>query len=406
MRSPEQTIALLRGHWQRQAGEWLDGSGEWPLRISLAAPGEKQASAHWAIFEAWRSAWQRWSAGEVTWAERRWPLLGRQTVPESLSLSDADTVAALLGETVRWQRAQMRLAAWTRRWPMLAADLRCQFDLLADADDVEFTRLGDMLAWLQDHPSSNLFARQLPVAGLDSKWLETRTGLLGDWLRTLTDLPRATDFWCVSGLRREPDRLRLRVLDPALRACIGGLGDIHAPLDQLAALALPARCVFIVENKQTGLAFDDLPGAVVLMARGYAVERLHELPWLRTADAVHYWGDLDTHGLAILGRLRGHLPQVRSLLMDEATLLAHRALWVTEPQPHRADVIEHLDTTEQALYHDLRGDRWGVRVRLEQERIGWGYAWSRLRIACGLPACPACDNGDQEFQPSSASQRA
>lgn len=406
MRSPEQTIALLRGHWQRQAGEWLDGSGEWPLRISLAAPGEKQASAHWATFEAWRSAWQRWSAGEVTWAERRWPLLGRQTVPESLSLSDADTVAVLLGETVRWQRAQMRLAVWTRRWPMLAADLRCQFDLLADADDVEFTRLGDMLAWLQDHPSSNLFARQLPVAGLDSKWLETRTGLLGDWLRTLTDLPRATDFWCVSGLRREPNRLRLRVLDPALRACIGGLGDIHAPLDQLAALALPARCVFIVENKQTGLAFDDLPGAVVLMARGYAVERLHELPWLRAADAVHYWGDLDTHGLAIFGRLRGHLPQVRSLLMDEATLLAHRALWVTEPQPHRADVIEHLDTTEQALYHDLRGDRWGVRVRLEQERIGWGYAWSRLRIACGLPACPACDNGDQELQPSSASQRA
>lgn len=134
-----------------------------------------------------------------------------------------------------------------------------------------------------------------------------------------------------------------------------------------------------MENKQTGLAIDDLPGAVVLMARGYAVDRLHELPWLRAADAVHYWGDLDTHGLAILGRLRGHLPQVQSLLMDEATLLEHRALWVTEPQPHRADAIEHLDAAEQALYRDLRGDRWGVRVRLEQERIGWDVAWARIR---------------------------
>jgi len=66
-------------------------------------------------------------------------------------------------------------------------------------------------------------------------------------------------------------------------------------------------------------------------------------------------------------------------LMDEATLLAHRALWVTEPQPHRADVIDHLDAVEQALYRDLRGDRWGVRVRLEQERIGWDVAWARIR---------------------------
>lgn len=378
MRSPDQAVALLRGHWQRQAGGWLDGGGEWPLRVSLAAPGERQASAHWAAFEAWRSAWQDWHGGEVSWAERRWPLLGRQTVPEALSLPDADALAALLGETVRWQRASARFTAWVQRWPALTSSLYRQYELLADTGDAEFGRLGDMLAWLQAHPASNLFARQLPVAGLDSKWLETRTGLLGDWLRTLSDLPRDTDFWQASGLRREPDRLRLRVLDPALRTCVGGLGDLHAPFDELAALDLPARHVFIVENKQTGLAFDDLPGAVVLMARGYAVDRLHELPWLRAADTVHYWGDLDTHGLAILGRLRGHLPQVQSLLMNEATLLAHLPLWVTEPQPHRADAIEHLDAAEQTLYLGLRGDRWGVRVRLEQERIGWDAAWTAI----------------------------
>ena len=104
-----------------------------------------------------------------------------------------------------------------------------------------------------------------------------------------------------------------------------------------------------------------------LRAHGY------ELP--RTA---HYWGDLDTHGLAILSRLRGHLPQVRSLLMDEATLLAHRNLWVEEPLPLRADAIAHLDADEQRIFHDLCGDRWSVRVRLEQERIDWGRAWPAI----------------------------
>jgi hypothetical protein len=382
MRSPDQAVAVLRGHWQRQAGDWLDGGGEWPLRVPLAPPGERQASTHWAAFEAWRSAWKAWRGGEVSWTERRWPLLGHQAMPEALLLPAADALATLLGEAVPWQRARSRFIAWARRWPVLAGGLRRQYALLADADDAEFQRLTDMLMWLQGHPQSNLFVRQLPVSGLDSKWLEARTGLIGDWLRTLSGLPRETDFWQTSGLRREPDRLRLRVLDPALRACVGGLGDIHAPFDELAALTLPASRVFIVENKQTGLAFDDLPGAVVLMARGYAVDRLHALPWVQGADVVHYWGDIDTHGLAILGRLRGHLPQVQSLLMDEETLLAHRDLWVTEPQPHHADTIEHLEPVEQALYHDLRGDRWGVRVRLEQERIGWDVAWPRIRQLC------------------------
>ncbi len=385
MRSPEQALSQLRLSWRRQVGEWLGGAGEWPLAISLQVPSEQQAARDWAGFESWRQQWQTWSdTAEVCWAERRWPQLGRQAVPAQWQLHDAAEVARALGEWPRWQRARQRFELLTGRWPALEPRLRSQFELLADIDESEFTRMRDMLAWLLAHPGSNLFARQLPVAGLDSKWLETRTGVIGDWLRQLVCAPEDAGFWPLSGLRREPDRLRLRVLDTSLRACVGGLGDIHAPWQQLAELRWPVRRVFIVENKQTGLAFDDLPGAVVLMARGYAVEQLAQLPWLLAAKAVHYWGDIDTHGLAILGRLRGHLPSVRSLLMNETTLQAHRALCVTEPEPHRAERIEHLDDAEQALYRDLRGDRWGVRLRLEQERIGWDYAWKRIAgVVCG-----------------------
>ena len=50
--------------------------------------------------------------------------------------------------------------------------------------------------------------------------------------------------------------------------------------------------------------------------------RYHETArgWLRRC-AVHYWGDIDTHGFAMLARARRALPQTESLLMDRDTLL-------------------------------------------------------------------------------------
>lgn len=382
MRLPDEALARLRNAWRRHAGDWLGGGGDWPLEISLAPPGERRAMQDWNAFERWRNDWQDFDgAGEVAWGQRTWPSLGCQALPLSWRLRCADEAARALGQTPRWRAAEQRFAEATSAWPALAEHLRRRFEWLADGDAQDFERLLQALRWLLAHPRSGLLSRQLPIAGLDSKWLEAHTGVLGEWLQRLRGADAPGGFWSLSGLRREADRARLRLLDAALRAQVGGLGDIQAPLEELARLPIHPRRLFIVENKQTGLAFEDLADAVVVMARGYAVERLAELPWAARADAVHYWGDIDTHGLAILGRLRQHLPRARSLLMDQATLLAHRPLWVDEPKPHPADAIDGLDATEQALYRDLRNDRFGVRVRLEQERINWAHAWAGITAA-------------------------
>jgi hypothetical protein len=153
-------------------------------------------------------------------------------------------------------------------------------------------------------------------------------------------------------------------------------------VEQIAALPLAPKRVFIVENLATGLAFADLPGALCCMARGYAVDAFGAIPWLQGIP-VHYWGDLDTHGFAILNRLRGYLPQAKSLLMDVDTLLRHRELWQCEDKP-AAGRLERLTPDEQAVFEGLHGGRWGDRVRLEQERIDWGYAWARVCAAGGV----------------------
>ncbi|WP_086857067.1 Wadjet anti-phage system protein JetD domain-containing protein [Amycolatopsis lexingtonensis] len=43
-----------------------------------------------------------------------------------------------------------------------------------------------------------------------------------------------------------------------------------------------------------------------------------------------YWGDIDTHGFAILNRVRRSFECTGSMLMDRATLLAHEGQWVGE----------------------------------------------------------------------------
>jgi len=114
---------------------------------------------------------------------------------------------------------------------------------------------------------------------------------------------------------------------------------------------------------------------VCFMARGYAVEAFGQIPWLRHL-VCHYWGDLDTHGFAILNRLRHYLPAVRSLLMDSDTLVRHRALWQREEKPATGP-LERLTPDEQAVFESLLRNRFGGRVRLEQERIDWRYAEAR-----------------------------
>ncbi len=63
--------------------------------------------------------------------------------------------------------------------------------------------------------------------------------------------------------------------------------------------------------------------------------------------------------------------------MDRATLMAHRERWFDEERPTKA-ALSRLMPEEQALYHDLVTDALGQRVRLEQERIDWGWVCDRI----------------------------
>lgn len=374
MKLPEEVRASLLRRFQSKHREWLTGDtvNLWPLEISLGIPTERSALKQVEGVRAWVAAWQAWRGmGSLSWVERRWQSLGVQRLPEKLILQGPEAVAGWISEAERWNLAVVRHQALAARWPQLNPHLSRHFGVLADYSDLDFQRLFSLLGWICGNPASNLYPRQLPIAGLDSKWLERRKALVADLMATIqADTGRTLGFHDRCGLKAPPQLVRMRILDKTLRACVGGLSDVSAPVEDLVVINMLPSVVFIVENLQTALAMPDIPGAVVIMALGYHVDVLNRLPWVSSARCV-YWGDLDTHGFAILNRTRTYLPEVQSVLMDEETLLRHEPLWVCEQQQHHAADLELLTDCERALYLALKQQHWGQNIRLEQERVCW-----------------------------------
>jgi hypothetical protein len=183
-----------------------------------------------------------------------------------------------------------------------------------------------------------------------------------------------TGFLSGLGLRSKPEFVRLRPA-PAL-GLPAPATELAMRRAELADLSIEPRSALVVENEITYLSVAVPKDGIVIWGRGFDVDRVGGLPWLVDVDVV-YWGDIDTHGFAILDRLRAWLPQTQSALMDRATLVAHRDRWVDEERPTKAR-LSRLTPDEQRLYEDLVMDALGPRVRLEQERIDWNWAVERL----------------------------
>ena len=355
----------------------------WPLRLKLAAPSSSDLSPRFAEVRQW-AAELRQHAGPYRLQERqlRHREVGQQSLPEAVWLDSLDAAIAWLGKSRDAQQfsslvtatrsAQPTLLPWLARRPLVALSLAAVWpQLLA------------VVAWLQTHPRPGIYLRQVDIAGVDSKFIESHRSVLTEWLDVAlpaesidTSASGIGQFARRYGFQDKPLRVRLRWLDTPPDGLQPLGADISITHSAFAALAPAVRRVFITENEINFLAFPPVPGSLVVFGAGYGFAALAGAHWLQRC-AVHYWGDLDTHGLAILDQLRASVPHAQSLLMDEAALLAHRAHWGHEPSPVLHD-LPRLTAAEAALFDNLRQHRWQTQLRLEQERIGFGWVQQAL----------------------------
>jgi hypothetical protein len=408
LKLPDDIRDFIKRKYQRKHRDWLkadvsNNSSQdlWPLEIGLGIPTEQDAIRQQDAVRSWVGAWRSWRGrGSLVWIERHWRSLGVQTIPQKLILNGPYDALSWIGEAEAWSRVVERFKTLIQQWPALIDVLPRYYSVLANFDDANFLRVTGMLSWICANPNSGLYPRQIPVAGIDSKWLESHKGLVCELVSTIQGtchrgrgprVPSGTkeqgingrDFFKVCGLKPQPQLIRMRILDPEIRSRFSGLGDICTPWEEAADLGIKPARVFIVENLQTGLAFEDLPDSIVIMALGYGVDVLGNIPWLNHARCI-YWGDIDTHGFAILNRARAYLPSMESVLMDEPTLLAHRDLWVQEKDQSTSSELPLLTNRERELFLSLKNNSWGQQIRLEQERICWDVAWKTIIVYCNI----------------------
>jgi hypothetical protein len=258
-----------------------------------------------------------------------------------------------------------RVLGWVERHPVKALDLASAWPHLLAT-----------VRWVHEHQLVGMYVRQVTVPGVDTTFIEKHKRVPTELLDLQLDPARidtaTLDFAGRYGFRRKPDYVRLRT------AVAGApYTELTVRADELTAAPPGVTRAYIVENEITYLAFPLAPDTIVIFGGGYAVNVLEKLDWLATLDLA-YWGDVDTHGFAILNRLRHRFPHARSILMDRETLLAHQSQWVTEPTPTRAD-LDMLTPAEQNLYQAPTTGTFGPAVRLEQERVNFAWLERTLR---------------------------
>lgn len=371
----------------------LSGTSSFPLEIRLKRPRPRQIAEHFGSVMDWVNelrANSRPTIGhgyDLRFEQVNNRVQGSNAMPTTAIFATEADALRFIRRQAEADRAEALATTIIARQPKLRDwVIRRPFVMLEHQD--EWDRLLAVLDWFLAHPAAGLYLRQLDIPGVDTKFIEARRGILSELLDAVlpedaidASVTGIRNFSLRYGLRPIPTTVQFRLLDASLY--IHGLSDLTVPVEQFAQLDLPVTRVFITENRTNGLAFPDCPESLVIFGLGYAVEQLADIPWLQHKD-VWYWGDLDTHGFRILDQLRANLPQARSFLMDRATLEAHVSLSGSEPADKRyTGELYRLTADEHALFDDLRHDRLGERVRLEQERIRYGWVQQVLREITG-----------------------
>ncbi len=382
MRAPEYVLEKAQNRYRSVWRDALLGADPGVYTVALDPPSASAITARAGDVSAWLTRWRQWAAQhpDVTLRTRTIRTkFGAQPIHTHLDIPSTAALAGLNpGTASHWQRARARWDQLSYHQPRQT--VRPWLARIVDLDNYDFTTLLAATTWFRAHPRSGLTVRSVPVPGMHTKWLARHRGMVLACLGTSTDSSESigstgnadpvdipTDDLDALGLRPLPREISIVLADPVLRAAVGGLRQITAPVDELARLQIHPEAVLIVENKEPALAWSDATGLAVIHSLGNHLDVLHCLPWIPDSRCW-YWGDLDRHGFTLLSRARTMVPQLASLLMEPSDIETYRPLGVEEDLDRYDQPESTLTLAEASALAALQliGGRY---LRIEQERI-------------------------------------
>lgn len=186
-RGPEALTEACSTRFMRQYRTWIaiPETGEQDVvRISTAPPGAAHAAENPDETAAWIRRWREFDADveeletvEVTWARRRLPGFGTVELPQRAEVRGDVTIARLATLTDRWTKLRERTSRLVELGPdhralrSVAANTVTHWEKLSDED---MDRLLSVCRWVLDNSTAGLTAREIPIPGVDTKWIETR----------------------------------------------------------------------------------------------------------------------------------------------------------------------------------------------------------------------------------------
>lgn len=373
LRTPRQCGELLQQRWPKQRAQWLRQTlcGE-PFEMEMTLHvSRREAAGDIVAYNRWEAQWRDCVAGcdglSLRMKNVDWKELGRDRTPTHVCVHSVQAAFVLMPQgsscSTLFDRAAARVCALRDSGQEALSQVMLEEGkTLFEAEDAEFSRLVAVVLWLRDHCPADCYIRQIPVEGVDTKWLESNRGLTARFVAALTGQEFAANELMRRWNLKVPSMLiRLRHAQTFVKG-LEAEDFVALPASVIARQSVLRLCV--VENLQTGLCIqvkDDIP---IVCGMGMAVRALSEVPAFRNAE-IFYAGDLDQHGLHILAQLRSVCGNVRSVLMDIETLERYAALAVSDSTAPLDPPAEGLTEAELMLYERLHARR----LRLEQERI-------------------------------------
>ncbi len=382
----------LLGQWERGRfyKAFVRGDIFFPLEAPVKGPGSAEMVSDFAAVRTWISDIQlgcKKNNLHLIWKEINHRQLGRNSIPYKIIFSDITELAGFLGKKDEFRTFEKGLVLLCSNFPELSGWAgQYSFELLKNFSDIE--KLISIVKWRLKNSHPEIYLRQLSLPGVDTKFIETHRKVLGQWLDILLSKDQICEnfsgigkFEQRYGFLSRPETVRFRIPDPDLK--IGNFSDLTVKADEFAKINISVRYVFIVENDITALAFPSVKNAIVIFGRGYNFNHLVKASWINEKE-LWYWGDIDTHGFAILNQFRTYFPSTRSFLMDKKTLMTHQDHWGMEKTPTAAG-LSKLTREEALLYDELRYNTIRDNLRLEQEFIDFSRVVEVVSLISELP---------------------